>query len=162
MIQNLIKSLLSGDFESFEVFLEDLLMANISYYDSSSALKISNRGEEREKQENFFHGLMLGLLLYLDDNYYILSSQEFGKGRPDLVIMPKNKGNKAYILEFKNEYSSSKISVQKAAAEALAQIEDQQYDVGIKKAGIENIVNLGLGFKGKECAVEYKLNFNLK
>lgn len=155
LIQNLIKSLLAEDFESFEVLLEDLLMANISYYDSSSALKISSRGEEREKQENFFHGLMLGLMLYLDDNYYILSNQEFGQGRPDLVIMPGNKAKTAYILEFKNEYSNSKVSVQKAAAEALKQIKEKKYAAGIKKTGVKRIVEIGLGFKGKKCAVRY-------
>jgi hypothetical protein len=40
-------------------------------------------------------------------------------------------------------------------AEVLTQIEAKQYDLGIKKDRIENIVKLGLGFKGKECAVEY-------
>ncbi|PUU95480.1 AAA family ATPase [Halanaerobium sp.] len=155
LIQNLIKSLLAEDFESFEVLLEDLLMANISYYDSSSVLKISSRGEEREKQENFFHGLMLGLMLYLDDNYYILSNQEFGQGRPDLVIMPEDKDSKAYVLEFKNEYSNSKVSVQKAAAEALKQIKEKEYPAGIKKTGVKRIVEIGLGFKGKKCSVRY-------
>ena len=155
LIQKLIKALLEEDFESFEVFLEDLLLANLSYYDSASALKISARGEERERQENFFHGLLLGMLLYLDDQYYLLSNQEFGLGRPDLVVMPENKEGKAFIMEFKNEYSSSQISAQEAAAEALAQINERKYAAGIKKTGVKNIVRLGLGFKGKECAVEY-------
>ena len=76
-------------------------------------------------------------------------------GRPDLVILPKAKNKKAYILEFKNEYSFSKKTAAAAAGEALQQIVSRRYEEGVKNTGIKEVVKVGLGFKGKDLKLAF-------
>jgi len=112
--------------------------------------------DEDQKYENFYHGLILGIMINISDEYYVQSNHEYGLGRPDIVILPKDKSKKAYILELKNEYTSSKKSVEQASNETLQQIVDLKYEEGVKNTGVKNILKIGLGFKGKELKVLFK------
>lgn len=78
------------------------------------------------------------------------ATKEYGMGRPDIVIMLKDKNKKAYILEFKNEYTSSGRTAEQAANEALQQIKDMKYEEGVRHTGVKDIMKIGLGFKGKQ------------
>ncbi len=156
LVVKLIDSLLKKDFDSFEIYLQDLLIINTSYYDGIKKIERSLKGEEKEKQENFYHGLILGLMLHLSDNYYIESNKEYGKGRTDIVILPKELNETAFILEFKNEYTTSSKTSKEAAKEAMTQIKENQYEKGVKRTGVKQIIKIGLGFKGKEAAVEWE------
>ena len=51
--------------------------------------------------ENFFHGLVLGLIVSLKDRYRIVSNRESGRGRYDIAIYPLQESLDAYIMEFK-------------------------------------------------------------
>lgn len=53
------------------------------------------------KNENFYHGLFLGMSFYLDNKYLLKSNREAGLGRYDVLIEPINKKERAFILEFK-------------------------------------------------------------
>ena len=129
LVVKLIDSLLKKDFDSFEIYLQDLLIINISYYDGIKKIERSLKGEEKEKHENFYHGLILGLMLHLSDDYYIESNKEYGKGRPDIVILPKELNKTAFILEFKNEYTTSSKTSKELAKAAITQIKEKQYDL---------------------------------
>lgn len=157
LVIKLIDSLFEKDLDSFEILLQDLLIINTSYYDSIKKRERSVKGEEKEKQENFYHGLILGLMLYLSDDYYIESNKEYGLGRPDIVILPKDLNENVFIIEFKNEYTTSKNTVKQAAQKALEQIKENKYEEGVKKTGVEQVIKIGLGFKGKEVAVDWEL-----
>ena len=156
LVMKLIDSLLKKDFDSFEIYLQDLLIINSSYYDGVKKIERSLKGEEKDKQENFYHGLILGLMLYLSDDYYIESNKEYGLGRPDIVILPVNHKKTAYIIEFKNEYTTSDKKVEESAQEALQQIKDKKYEAGVKKTGVKKITKIGIGFKGKKTAIEWE------
>ena len=41
------------------------------------------------KNEDFYHGLVLGMIFYLDNHYYVKSNEESGLGRYDVVIEPR-------------------------------------------------------------------------
>jgi pyruvoyl-dependent arginine decarboxylase (PvlArgDC) len=62
-------------------------------------------------------------------------------GRPDIVILPKDKSKNAYIMEFKNEYTSSNKTAEEAAKEAMKQIKDKKYEEGIKNTGVKDNVH---------------------
>lgn len=62
----------------------------------------------------------------------------------------------AFILDFKNEYTTSKNTAVEAAQQAMKQIKEKHYVQGVKKTGIKEVVKIGLGFKGKEVAIEWE------
>ncbi|MFN2341419.1 MAG: AAA family ATPase [Halanaerobium sp.] len=155
LILDMLDSLIKGDLKSFEIHLQDLLLVSSSYYDAASSTRVlSKKGQEKERQENFYHGLILGLMTYLSDQYYLESNKEYGLGRADIVLLPKDKNEPAFVMEFKNEYTTSDISVEKAAAGALKQINEQKYAAALKKQGLKKIYKIGLGFKGKKLAMK--------
>jgi hypothetical protein len=157
LIERMIVSLLDGDLESFEVYLQEILLVNTSYYDNIiKKEQHSEKGIDKKKYENFYHGLILGLMIHLSDDYYLESNKEYGLGRPYIVILPRDRNKTAYILEFKSEYTSSKIGVEDAARKALDQINEKKYASGLKKTGIEQVIKIGLGFKGKELKLVYE------
>ena len=49
------------------------------------------------KIEKPYHTLILGMMLYLDSEYIVLSNNETGYGRNDLALEPINKNNVGYI-----------------------------------------------------------------
>lgn len=72
-----------------------------------------------------------------------------------MSIPLQDRNKKAYILEFKNEYTSSKATAEEAAKEALQQIESRRYEEGIKNTGVKDVLKIGLGFKGKELKLAF-------
>ena len=159
IIKDMITDLLALEIDKFKNDLASLLLTVSSYYDAASAnsqIKKTAEKEETDRYENFYHGLMLGIMVNLVDEYYLASNQEFGLGRPDLVLIPRDKNKKAFILEFKNVLTSHKKTGVEAAQDALAQIKENQYEKGVKKTGVKQVIKIGLGFKGKEAAVEWE------
>ena len=99
--------------------------------------------------ESFYHGFMLALCASLTSKYYILSNRESGKGRPDLVIIPKDTTqSQAVILEFKTV--KDKQTLQQRAEEALKQIELREYTSMINQfTHIKTTLSVGMAFDGK-------------
>lgn len=155
LIVDMLKALINEDFSSFEIYLQDLILVSSSYYDVAASTRVlSKKGQEKEKQENFYHGLILGLMTYLSDQYHLESNKEYGLGRADLVLLPEDKKRTVFVMEFKNEYSTSNVSVEAAANRALQQINEKKYASALKKMGYQRINKLGIGFKGKELALK--------
>ena len=61
--------------------LKRILFGLASYYDSPR--------DEEDRRENFYHGLVLGLLAYLGSAYAVDSNREYGRGRSDIVVVRK-------------------------------------------------------------------------
>jgi len=94
------------------------------------------------------------MLSYLDNDYYVTSNFEAGFGRYDVILKPKNKSKRAFILEFKVADNENKL--EKLSEEAITQIEEKKYDVNLKARGIENITLVGIAFYGKMLKVSYR------
>ena len=135
-----MESLKRNKLEDFEKNLQKILLNSTSYQDT--------------KNEDFYHGLILGMTLYLDSQYYVTSNKESGLGRYDVTIEPKNKNNKAYILEFK--VTKNEEDLEKEAKQAIEQIISKKYDVSLKERGIKDIIILGVAFCGKLVKVSYQ------
>ena len=135
-----MESLKRNKLEDFEKNLQKILLNSTSYQDI--------------KNEDFYHGLVLGMTLYLDSQYYVTSNKESGLGRYDVTIEPKNKNNKGYILEFK--VTKNEEDLEKEAKQAIEQIISKKYDISLKERGIKDIIILGVAFCGKLVKVSYK------
>ncbi len=157
-LQNIIKTLEEENIEKFERILKDLYLKQVSYNDVKSAQRSIDELEETEqdkKYESFHHGFMLGLFVLVGEKYKVESNKEYGLGRPDIALIPKDINNTAYIFEFKWESTKGPKSLDKLTKEAVDQIKEKKYKEGL--AAIYNctkIVCIGIGFKGKELKTE--------
>ncbi|TYQ14939.1 UNVERIFIED_CONTAM: PD-(D/E)XK nuclease superfamily protein [Acetivibrio alkalicellulosi] len=151
-VEYIIESLTNNDIDSFERLLKDLYLSQVSYYDTS--MDTVKEREQKEKFESFHHGFMLGLFVQTSREFLIESNKEYGLGRPDIVMIPKDNNKTAYVFEFKWESTKGSKTLDILANEALNQIKDKKYPEGVQKLHHhKNIMCIGIGFKGKELKI---------
>ena len=138
----LMEALTENRIDEYEERLQEILLTSVSYNDT------------KKGNEAFYHGLIMGMGLYLEGEYITKSNIESGLGRYDFVIEPKNKTKRAFIMEFKA--TDSLENLEEISKEALGQIEDKKYDISLKQNGIKDITYMGIAFCGKEIKIEYK------
>ena len=147
-------ALTNGDISNFKKYLKEILLENAGIFDVSGTYK-----------EQFYHGLMLGLVLILKNEYEITSNNFAGKGRYDLLLKPKNilEGKEGIIIELKiingtENLSNDKIheKLEKECEVALNQIDEKGYSYVLKNAGIEKVLKIGIAFLGKEFEVKFE------
>ena len=155
---NMVYSLKNGDIETFKKELRKILLENVGIFDVSGVYK-----------EQFYHGLMLGIILILKNEYEITSNNFAGKGRYDLLLKPKNleKRKEGIILELKVVNAMENLSEDKIFEKlenecdiALQQIEEKEYASVLKNSGVENVLKIGIAFFGKEVAVKFDRNYS--
>jgi len=122
---------------SVEEKIQDMFQSSLSYHDGA-------------KEEKFYHNLVLGMLIGLDSNFYVLSNREEGLGRYDLALEPRDKNRCGYIFEFKVAKSSEEKDMDMAGEAALDQMDKKMYEIGMRDRGIKKIVKLGMVFSGKQ------------
>ncbi|WP_335968515.1 AAA family ATPase [Fusobacterium polymorphum] len=135
-----METLKNNKIEEFEKNLQNILLKSTSYMDG--------------KNENFYHGLFLGMSFYLDNKYSVKSNREAGLGRYDVLIEPINKKERAFILEFK--VTDSEKNLEKFSKEALEQIINKKYNIELIEKGIKNITYIGIAFYKKQLRISYK------
>ena len=140
LFRKTMEALKNLNFNDFEKYFQEIMLKSTSNWDTS--------------KEAFYHGLSLGMLSYLDNDYYVTSNFEAGFGRYDVVLEPKNKNNRAFILEFKVAEAENKL--EKLSKEAIKQIEEKKYDINLKSKEIKEITSVGIAFYGKKLKVSYK------
>ena len=138
----LMEALTENRIDEYEERLQEILLTSVSYNDT------------KKGNEAFYHGLIMGMGLYLEGEYITKSNIESGLGRYDFVIEPKNKAKRAFIMEFKSTDNIEKL--EEVSKEALEQIENKKYDVSLKQNGIKDITYMGIAFCGKEIKISYK------
>lgn len=138
----LLKSLTSGDIETFSQIFQEFLMSSISVFDVSS-----------EEPEKIYHALVLGLLIGLGDTYEIKSNRESGLGRYDVMLIPKNRKDLGIIMEFKKIGRFEKTTLKSAIASAFKQIDDKKYALELLDRGVKRILYLALAFQGKKVVI---------
>ena len=147
-------ALTNGDISNFKKYLKEILLENAGIFDVSGIYK-----------EQFYHGLMLGLILILKNEYEITSNNFAGKGRYDLLLKPKNilEGKEGIIIELKiingtENLNNDKIheKLEKECEIALNQIDEKGYSSVLKNAGIEKVLKIGIAFFGKEFEVKFE------
>ena len=141
-LEVLLKFLVNLDIKTFERMLSDFIIKTLSYFDVSKNI------------ESVYHSFLLGMFVNLND-YEIISNQESGYGRFDIMILhKKDKLKPAIILELKKIKDTE--TKDKALELALKQIEEKKYETIPQKRGYQNIVKMGVVFDGKRVWVKQK------
>jgi hypothetical protein len=144
-----VKSLLLGDVESMNEFMNDIALNSFSSFD------ISKNVSSKDAPERFYHGFVLGLIVELDGRFEIKSNRESGFGRYDIMLIPKDReSDKAYIIEFKVKKQNEE-NLAATLKNAIAQIEEKHYEQELISLGIssENIRRYGFAFEGKTVLI---------
>lgn len=104
---------------------------------------------QKERKENFYHGILLGLLSY-KESWVIASSQEAGEGYSDIQIEIDDE-EIGIIIEVK--YSATVNTLEKDCRRALEQIEKKKYAEPLAEAGMRTILKYGIACYKKQCRV---------
>ena len=128
----------AGDTDTIQEMLSDYLWDSISVRDTAV---------RRNMKENFYHGMLLGLL-QSQDSWLVKSNAETGEGYSDISIQtPERVG---IVIELKYADDGN---LEKACREALKQIEEKKYAQGLKRRSMKKIIKYGIAFCEKECMV---------
>ena len=128
----------SGDTDTIQEMLGNYLWDSISVRDTAV---------RRNMKENFYHGMLLGLL-QSQDSWLVKSNAEAGEGYSDISIQTPDRIG--IIIELKYTDDGN---LETACKEALEQIEEKKYAEGLKRRGMKKVINYGIAFCGKECLV---------
>lgn len=133
------ESLYALDLKKLQKGIAEYMNKSISFYDSGA--------------EGFYHGLVLGLIAMMDNQYKIKSNRESGDGRYDISLFPRDKKYPGIIMELKSDKDLSDKKLDDLSEEALDQIDDKRYDAEMREEGIKNILKLGIAFSGKKVKI---------
>ncbi|MBL8677261.1 MAG: AAA family ATPase, partial [Alphaproteobacteria bacterium] len=153
--EEFLNHLLNGDMEEFQEGLRHIMEHIVSVHDVG-----------KKEPESFYHGLMIGLTASLagDKHYETRSNRESGYGRYDYLILARDPNKLSILLEFKQvplpankkETEDLQNALNKAAQEALQQIDQQAYLTELKQRCLTNILKIGLAFSGKRFGIAYE------
>ena len=137
-IEKFCKAFPDGDAVLIEEMLRDYLWDSISVRDTAV---------RRNRKENFYHGMLLGLL-QSQGNWLIQPNAELGEGYSDISICTSNRTGIVIELKYVDDGN-----LEKGCKEALKQIEERKYAIGLQRKGMKNIIKYGIAFCEKECMV---------
>ena len=103
-----------------------------------------------DMKENFYHGLLLGLLRGSNPGWLIKSNRESGDGFSDILINPEDP-DAGIIIEVK--YAKEIKGLDAACDAAMAQIKDKRYDEALRDEDRCDILAYGIAFCRKRCRV---------
>ena len=142
LLRSFCNAILSVDAEAVERLLIEYMGKTISVRDNFA----------RSLHENFYHGLMIGILGFRRD-WEILSNRESGDGFSDILIKTKGQESRVgIVIELK--YSENEKSLDKDCQDALQQIEDRNYAQELRNQGYQKILKYGIAFYHKKCCVK--------
>ena len=101
-------------------------------------------------KENFYHGLLLGLLRGSNPDWLIKSNRESGDGFSDILIMPEDP-DAGIVIEVK--YANEMKELDAACENAMAQIKNKRYDEALRDEDRCDILAYGIAFCRKRCRV---------
>ena len=103
-----------------------------------------------DMKENFYHGLLFGLLRGSNPEWLIRSNRESGDGFSDILIKPENP-DLGIVIEVKYAKEFKKLDA--ACDAAMAQIKEKRYDETLRDEGRCDILAYGIAFCRKRCRV---------
>lgn len=133
------KALKNGDAEGVEKQLTEYLRRTISIRDTFV---------KKQMKENFFHGILLGILSF-GDTWSVSSNKESGDGYSD-ILLETDDGETGIILELKYADDGN---LDTACKKALEQINRNRYEEILLDEDVPNILKYGISFYKKRCRV---------
>ena len=135
-LMKLYEALRSKNEEVFTRVYQQLLLSIPSYHDLTS--------------ENSYHMFFVGLCTWFTKEYEIISNQEKGKGRCDIILKPKDSKLSTYVIEMK--YTKEACDLKELAMEAVKQIQEKQYDIGLGN----DVVYIGMAHYHKDVEIVWE------
>lgn len=136
----LLKAVLGGEALALQERLESILLHNASFLDGAT-----------RTPENFYQGLMLGLLVLLKQDYEVVSNLESGKGRADLLLLPRMEGKTGVVMELKVVKQGGTHA--EALLAGLTQIQTKRYTARLEERHAQPIFVYAVAFDGKDVRV---------
>ena len=133
------ESLYADDYKKLQKAIAEYMDKSISFYDAGA--------------ESFYHGLVLGLIALMDNQYKIKSNRESGDGRYDISLIPRENRYPGIIMELKWKKDLNEDELIKLADQALTQIDNNRYDAEMKEDGIQDVLKFGIAFSGKKVYI---------
>jgi len=161
-VEELQEAILAGDEDACEELLGQLLQS-LSVHDLAARRAASPRkrgepsGFEAEvilTPEQVYHVFVVSLLLGLQPRYLVRSNRESGRGRYDVMILPRTPGQPGVVMELKVKSRRKRETMKSAMAAALKQIRERDYAAELRACGASPIHEMGVVFDGKQVRVE--------
>lgn len=140
MAEQFCESLMEGKADEVEQLLTAYMQKTISIRDTFV---------RKAFKENFYHGILLGILSYKSD-WNVSSNRESGNGFSDILI---EVGDLDIGIVIEVKYTDENGSLEKDCEEALKQIKEKRYTQVLEKEGIKQILKYGIAFQTKKCCV---------
>ena len=138
-LEEFCNAFVDKDLRKIEQIFGDYLWNTISIRDTATA---------KAKKENFYHGILLGLLGY-KASWLIKSNAESGTGYSDILVeVPDNRTG--IVIELKYAEDGDMDS---ACSRALGQIEEKDYVDKLRQDGMRNFIRYGIACFKKDCKV---------
>ena len=116
----------------------------------SRMISILDTKASDDMKENFYHGLLLGLLRGSNPGWLIKSNRESGDGFSDILIKPEDP-DAGIVIEVK--YAKEMKNLDAACEAAMTQIKEKRYDEALRDEGRCDILAYGIAFCRKRCRV---------
>lgn len=139
--KQLLEALIQANVTELTTLLQSFIINTMSTYDIS-----------QNEPEKSYHLFVLGLLVLLNDEYYIRSNRESGIGRYDITLFPKRTNLPGIIIEFK--VTRPPHSLEETTDLALAQIIQKKYAQELQEQKAFAIIAYGIAFAGKEIFIK--------
>ena len=113
-----------------------------------NTISIRDTAVSKERKENFYHGILLGLLGY-KTTWLTKSNAESGTGYSDILVeVPDNRTGIVVELKYAEDGD-----METACAKALTQIDEKNYIMKLKQDGMRNFIKYGIACYKKDCKV---------
>ena len=112
------------------------------------AISIRDTFVRKASKENFYHGILLGIL-GVKEEWYVSSNQEAGEGYSDILIETEN-SEMVILIEVKYANDGN---LDQACERAQQQIEEKKYDEELRENGVDKILKYGIACYMKRCKV---------
>ena len=139
MLKEFCEALRSGNAEEVEKLFGAYLKKTISIRDTFV---------KRQLKENFYHGILLGILGF-QDHWAVFSNRESGDGYSDILVEIEDE-ELGIIIEVKYAREGD---LKAGCAEALRQIEEKSYEEVLREDGVEKVLKYGIACYKKRCKV---------
>ena len=113
-----------------------------------NTISIRDTSVRKEMKENFYHGILLGLLAYMD-GWLVKSNAESGEGYSDISIEIRQH-EIGIVIELKYAEDGA---FEAGCQEALRQIHEKEYESALIKNGLHTIYRYGIACYKKRCKV---------
>ena len=143
LFRNFCNALTTCNASAVERILTEYMSKTISVRDNFA----------KSLHENFYHGLMIGILGYRRD-WKVLSNRESGDGFSDIMIEVNDTDTNiglGIVIELK--YSSEERDLELDCREALNQIKNKNYTQELRNRSFNKIIKYGISFCRKKCRV---------